>query len=211
MGENTNKQLKTLGNICLGGVIYGFATNYFIFPHDIILGGTSGVAVILSHLLPFSAGKYSVVLNAFLLILGLLILGKEIAGRTLLGSTITTIAIGAFDMFAHSSSPWIENPVLSTIVGSALIAIASGILFYVKSSSGGTDIVALIVQKYSSLHIGRCLFLTDVLIVAIGCIYFEPKVIIASILGFLIKVLGIDFMISRINKMFIRAMIKERK
>ena len=126
--------------------------NVFLFPHDIILGGTSGVAVILNHLFSFSAA-----------------------------------------------------------IGSGLIAVASGILFYVNSSSGGTDIIALIIQKYSSLHIGRCLFLTDILIVAIGCIWSDSKVIIASIVGFLIKVFGIDFIMNRINKILIRKALIERR
>ncbi len=211
MRENMSKELGTLGTISFGSVIYGFATSYFIFPHNIILGGTSGIAVILNRFLSFSAGTYSVVLNSLLLILGVIFLGKGMAGRTLFGSTMTTIAIGIFDMFSNASNPWIENSVLSTIIGSALIAVASALMFYVKSSSGGTDIVALIVQKYSSLNIGRCLFLTDVLIVIFGCICFEPKVIVASVLGFLIKVFGIDFMISKINKMLIRRILKERK
>ena len=211
MSENTKKYVSEVAIICLGSLIYGFATIYFIFPHNVILGGTSGVAVILNYFLSFSAAKYQVVMNVFLLILGVIILGKEMAGRTLLGSTMTTIAIGAFEALPHSSSPWIENSVISTIIGCGLIAIASGILFYVKSSSGGTDIVALIIQKYSSFHIGRCLFLTDILIVAFGCICSEPKVIAVSILGFLIKVFGIDFIITRINKILIGKLIKERK
>ena len=211
MRENLNNNLSMFASICFGSVIYAFATNYFIFPHDVILGGTSGISVILNHLLSLSAGKYLVLLNMFLLILGLFILGKEMAVRTMLGSTITTIAIGAFDVLPPSEGPWIENSVVSTMIGSGLIAIASGILFYAKSSSGGTDIIALIVQKYSSLHIGRCLFLTDILIVALGCIWSGSKVIVASIVGFLIKVFGIDFIISRINKILLGKLIKARK
>ena len=210
MRENANSSLGAVVWICIGSLIYGFATNYFIFPHDVVLGGTSGLAVILNHIFAFSSGKWSVVLNVFIIILGLLTLGKEMAVRTLLGSIMTTVAIGAFDALPHPSKAWIENSIFSTILGCLLIALASGILFYVKSSSGGTDTIALIVQKYSSLHIGRCLFLTDVIIVVLGCIWSESTIIIASILGFLIKVFGIDFVVGRINKMRIRKMINNK-
>lgn len=130
---------------------------------------------------------------------------------TLLGSIMTTVAIGLFDALPQLSHPLIENCIISAAIGSGLIAVASGILFYVNSSSGGTDIIALIIQKYSSLHIGRCLFLTDILIVAIGCIWSDSKVIIASIVGFLIKVFGIDFIMNRINKILIRKALIERR
>jgi uncharacterized membrane-anchored protein YitT (DUF2179 family) len=68
-------------------------------------------------------------------------------------------------------------------------------MFYVNSSSGGTDIIALILKKFSNLHIGRALLITDVLIVLVGGIFFYRDMLFSSALGFLVKTLGIDAVI----------------
>ena len=89
---------------------------------------------------------------------------------------------------------------LSGAVGAAVIAVASGIMFYVDSSSGGTDVIALIVQKYSRIRIGKALLITDILIVIAGGLVSGMMVFLSSLLGFLIKTFGIDFVISAIRK-----------
>lgn len=80
-----------------------------------------------------------------------------------------------------------------------MIAIASGIMFYVDSSSGGTDIVALIVRKYSKINIGKSLLITDFLIVIIGGILSGYIILLSSFAGLLIKTFGIDFIIGIIQ------------
>jgi uncharacterized membrane-anchored protein YitT (DUF2179 family) len=72
-------------------------------------------------------------------------------------------------------------------------------LFYVKSSSGGTDIIALIIQKFSSIQIGKALLLTDVLIVVVGGVVSGWHIAVSSFVGLLIKTLGIDLMIKLIK------------
>ena len=81
-----------------------------------------------------------------------------------------------------------------------VIAVASGIMFYVDSSSGGTDIIALIVKKFSNIKIGKALLITDVLIVLVGGVLSGLTIFLSSFLGLLIKTLGIDLVISIISK-----------
>ena len=88
----------------------------------------------------------------------------------------------------------------SAIIGASIIAVASGIMFYIDSSSGGTDIIALIVRKYSKLDIGKALLVTDVLIVIVGGILSGLTIAVCSFIGLLIKTLGIDLIISLIKK-----------
>ena len=68
-------------------------------------------------------------------------------------------------------------------------------MFYVKSSSGGTDIIALIVQKYSNINIGRALLITDFLIVIVGGIVSGYIILVSSFIGLIIKTFGIDYVI----------------
>ena len=200
MNEKIVKFIKEYSLILLGSALYAAGMVIFIFPQSIVLGGTSGISVILTAFLPFSPGTILAVINVLLLVLAFFILGKEMAVKTFVGSMLTTVFVSLLEALLEFDTPLISNPYISTLIGAAAIAVASGIMFYVDSSSGGTDIVALIVQKFSSLKIGRALFLTDILIVTLGGIVSSWAILLASSIGFLVKVLGIDGVIWLIKK-----------
>lgn len=187
--------------IFAGSVLYAASTVLFVFPHSLLLGGTSGISVILESFLPFSAGSILMMINFSLLILAFLILGKGMAVKTLIGSTLTTLFIGVFEKFLVLASPLIANPFVSALTGAGIIAVASAIMFYIDSSSGGTDIVALIVQKFSKIRIGRALLITDILIVLIGGLLSGFAILVASAMGLFVKTFGIDFVIARIRRL----------
>lgn len=193
-------QIKTYCLILLGGFLYAVSTLLFIFPHSLLLGGTSGISVILESFLHVSPGKILMVINTFLIVLAFLVLGKQMGIRTLVGSVVTTVLIGALEEVLVRDQAIIANPILSAVVGASIIAAASGIMFYVDSSSGGTDVIALIIRKYSSIQIGKALLVTDILIVIAGGILSGAVIFCGSFLGLLIKTLGIDFMIAAIRK-----------
>ena len=197
---NSKHLLKEFLLIFLGSIIYALSTVLFIFPHSLLLGGTSGISVVLSRFLTFSPGIILTIINLTLVVLAFLILGKDMAVKTLVGSILTTVFIGVLEKPLSLEVPLVSNICLSTIVGATLIAIASGIMFYVDSSSGGTDIIALIVKKFSNIKIGKALLITDVLIVLAGGVLSGLTIFLSSFLGLLIKTLGIDLVISIISK-----------
>ena len=192
---------KEISNYCLivfGSILYAVATVAFIFPHSLLLGGTSGISVILNAYIPFSPGVILVAINCMLIIAAFIILGKEMAVKTFVGSALTTVFVGVFEKNFNGEAV-ISNIYISAFVGAALIALASGIMFYVKSSSGGTDIIALIVQKYSNINIGKALLITDFLIVIVGGIVSGYIILASSFIGLLIKTFGIDYVIELIQ------------
>ena len=193
------KEICNYSLIVFGSVLYAIATVFFIFPHSLLLGGTSGISVILNTYIPFSPGTILIIINFSLIAAAFIILGKEMAIKTLAGSLLTTVFIGAVEKISNGMAV-IPNVYLSAFAGAALIALASGIMFYVKSSSGGTDIIALVIQKYSSINIGKALLLTDFLIVIIGGILSGYTILVSSFIGLLIKTFGIDFVIELIKK-----------
>lgn len=186
--------------ILLGSILYAVSTLLFIFPHNLLLGGTSGISVILEAFLYFSPGRILTVINSILVILAFILLGKDMGTKTLIGSVLTTAAIGILEPVLIWETAIVPNRFLSAAIGAGIIAIASGIMFYVDSSSGGTDIIALIIKKYSDIKIGKALLITDVLIVIVGGIVSGITVFLSSFLGLLIKTLGIDFVIGIIKK-----------
>ena len=186
--------------ILIGSILYAASTLLFIFPHKVLLGGTSGISVILESFLPFSPGTILMVMNFLVIVLAFVLLGRDMAVRTLVGSTLTTLAVGLLEKPLTLNHALISNPYLSALTGACIIAVASGIMFYVRSSSGGTDIIALIVQKFSKISIGKALLVTDVLIVIVGGLLSGIAIFIASAIGLLVKTFGIDFVIGQIKK-----------
>ena len=193
-------EIKNYLLIILGSVLYAVGTVLFIFPHSLLLGGTSGISVILNAYLPFSPGDILVVINFSLLVLAFVVLGKEMAVKTFVGSGLTTLFVGLAEKVFSSNAAVIPNCFASSVTGAMIIAVASGIMFYVNSSSGGTDIIALIVKKYFKINIGRALLLTDFLIVIIGGFLSGYIIAISSLLGLMIKTYGIDYVIYIISE-----------
>ena len=186
--------------IVLGSLLYAVSTLLFIFPKGLLLGGTSGISVILEAFLPFTPGTILTVINLALIVLAFVVLGREMAVKTLVGSVLTTAFVGLLETPLTLGRPLVGNAFLSAVIGALIIAVASGVMFYVDSSSGGTDVVALIVRKFSGIHIGRALLLTDVLIVIVGGVIAGWTVLFASFVGLLIKTLGIDLVIATIKR-----------
>lgn len=199
--NNFGKNVLDYILIVVAGILYGISTILFIFPTGLLLGGTSGISVILTAFLPFSPGTIIVILNFLLIVLAFIVLGTKMGLRTFVGATVTTLFIGAFEKLFVFAKDINMSPYLSAIIGAVVIAMASGIMFYVDSSSGGTDIVALIVKKFSNLKIGVALLITDFLIVLVGGILSGITILISSFMGLVIKTLGIDLVISIIKKL----------
>ena len=191
--------------IMLGSTLYAVSTVLFIFPHSLLLGGTSGISVILTFFLTFSPASILMIINFLLILVAFVVLGKDMGLKTFVGSTLTTVFAGVFEKILQFNEPIISNPYLSAVIGAGIIAIASGVMFYVRSSSGGTDVIALIIQKFSSVKIGKALLLTDVLIVIAGGLLSNWVILLSSFLGLLVKTLGIDLVISQ------NAKLKNRK
>lgn len=192
--------------ILLASVLYAIGTVWFIFPHGLFLGGTSGISVILTAFLKASPGVLLFIINMALLALAFLLLGRRIAFKTLLGSSATAVCIALVERYLTPAEPLIPSLLLSATVGALILAVAGGVLFFVGSSSGGTDIVALIVQRFSRIrNIGRALFVTDVLIVLVGGILTNVPMLLCSLLGLFLKTLGIDVLVALLARLLLLA------
>ncbi len=200
MKIDLKNELKTYLLITVGSLLYAVGTVFFIFPNGLLLGGTSGISVILEAFLPFSPGTILMVINFLLLILAFFVFGSSMAVKNVVGSVFTTGFVGLLEALARLEGPVVSNHLLSGCIGAAIIAVASGVMFYVDASSGGTDIIALIVRKYAKIDIGKALLATDFLIVVVGGILSGWVIGLCSFVGLLIKTLGIDAVIALIRK-----------
>lgn len=179
--------------IMLGCLIYAAALCIYVYPRSFTFGGTSGLSVLLAALLPLPASVFTVILNTVLMVLALLLLGRQFTLRTLVGSVLTTCSIGWIDLLPFLNrvrTPWVWTDLVLAVFW---IAVATVLLFSVNASSGGTDIIALIItNKKPSLPVGRALFCSDILIVAGAFLLFGWQTGVCSVAGLILKALFVD-------------------
>ena len=200
MSENFKREAKSVLFILLGCIVYSLGTVCFIFPNGLLLGGTSGVSIILTSIWSITPGTMLSIINLTLLVVAFFVLGKGVAVKTLVGSIFTIFFISFLERVFAFEKPLIVNNFHAAIIGAVLVAIASGLIFYVDASSGGTDIIALIVHKYWKINVGRALLITDFFIVVAGGVLSGWIIGLSSLIGLLIKTFGIDFVLSIIQK-----------
>lgn len=172
----------------------------FKFPNNYSFGGVSGIAIVLSALLPFSAGTINLVINMLLLVLGFVFLGKGFGIKTTYVSILMSVGLSLMEKIFPLREPLTNEPVLELVFAIFLPAFSAAVLFNIGASGGGTDIVAMIMKKYTKMsNIGMPLFLIDLVIVIMACFIFDIKTGLFSLTGLLAKSLVIDSVIENIN------------
>ncbi|MDE6772711.1 MAG: YitT family protein [Muribaculaceae bacterium] len=154
--------------IVLGLMLYSLGFCAFILPHEVVIGGLSGVGTLVYFatrgMVPVAVTQYAC--NLVLLSFAFKIVGKTFVMRTIFGATVLSLCIGAVEgFFMGLGHPIIEDISMSAILGGILCGIGIGTVFIHNGSSGGTDIVAAMVSKVSNVSIGRTMIYTDMLIV----------------------------------------------
>ena len=194
----------------LGIILITIGIYFFKAPNGFATGGVSGIAIMLAKL-PFShtygltQSIYLLIMNVALLIIGVIILGKQCGIRTFYCSIMLSLENLVLEYFVpiesiSEASTLTEQPLMELIYSTLLIAIGSAILFRYNASSGGTDIVALILKKYTSMNVGIALLITDLLIAcSTFLVYDDVTVGLYALLGLFAKVFIIDDILDSMN------------
>lgn len=180
-------------------IIIAIGVHFFKFPNDFNFGGVAGLAVLISTTGMITASTFNLITNLLLLILGCFFLGKKFITRTAYCSIILSLMISGLEWVCPLASPLTNDPMLELCFAIAIPAVGSAILFNLNSSSGGMDIIAMILKKYTSFNIGSALMICNVLITAGSFILFDIKTALYSVVGLAISSLVIDNVIESIN------------
>lgn len=183
----------------IAAIVMVVGVYFFKFPNHFSFGGVSGFSIVLAELLPHTPGSINLVINIVLLIIGFIIFGKDFGIKTTYITLIVSIGPSVLEKLYPMDAPLTDQPVLELLFAIALPAFSSAIFFNLGASSGGTDIIAMILKKYSKVDIGTALFLTDVVIVIMACFVFNIKTGLFSLVGLLAKSLVVDETIENIN------------
>ncbi len=192
--------ILNVGTLVLAAGVY-----FFKAPNNFATGGVSGLSIILAKFLePLTDGflgqpEIMVIINVLLLILGFIFLGRGCTFKTAYCSLVYTFEQWLFK-FIPIKLPFTDEVFLEFVYAMLLTGAGSAIIFNCKASSGGTDIVALIIKKYTKIKVGVALLITDFLIAASTFFIFGVQTGLFSILGLFAKAFLVDGVIESIGK-----------
>lgn len=179
--------------------IMAIGVYFFKFTNNFCFGGVTGAAVVFAKITPLSASMFSFIVNMILLIIGFIFLGKKFAIKTTYATLLLSGLLLLFEHLMPLDKPLSNEPTLELVFAITLPAIASALLFYDGASSGGTDVIAMIVKKYTHVQdIGFALFITELVMIIIACFVFDIKTALYSFVGLTLKSFLIDAIIENI-------------
>ena len=146
-----------------------------------------------------NASDFTFIINMVLLLMGFLVFGRKFGIKTTYTSILLSLSLSLLERIYPMKMPFTNEPMLELCFAIALPALGSAILFNIGASSGGTDIIAMVLKKYTNVNIGKGLLLSDLLITAAGCFVFDIKTGLFSFLGLTIKSFMVDGVIESIN------------
>ena len=196
----TAENLKKFLLVNLGVFLLTTGVYFFKLPNNFSTGGVSGISILLGNFVPISTASLMAVINVALLVVGYIFIGREFGFWTTYCSLMYSLETWILEKAYPMTAPFTDQPLLELVFAMMLPGLGSALLFYCNASSGGTDIVAMILKKYTSISdIGKALFASDSVIALAACFLFGVETGMFSILGLFLKAFVVDSVIESIN------------
>ena len=204
-----NEKIKSVLLIILGNFIFSLAVAYFILPYNILSGGSAGIAIIIEELFSINATVVIDILIFSTFVLGYFILGEKFALKTVVSSIVYPIFLTILSYFPYHIE---ADLMLITIYASVLTGVGLALVLREDASTGGTDIPALILHKYSGLSIPVSLFITDAIIALVGILVFSVQdVMVGLVYVYLTNYVINKLMVPKTDRAVSLLIISEKK
>ena len=200
--QSKNK-LRDLLLMSLGSALVAIGVYFFKFPNHFSMGGVSGLSILLGRLIPaevITPGLINTAINMVFLLIGFTVLNKGFGFRTVYCSLFYSVLVQILEHVCPLNGTLTDQKLLELFFAVILPALGSALLFNLNASTGGTDIMAMILKKFTGLDVGRALLVSDVLIAAAGFILFDVETGLASLLGLALKSVMVDSVIESLNR-----------
>lgn len=184
-----------------GTLIVALGVYFFKIPNNFSTGGVTGIAIVISKFLPWiSTGSLVFLFNMLLLGVGFVFLSRKFGFATVYASTLMSVVVWVLERVYPMEAPFTDEPLLELVFAVGLPALGSALLFNIGASTGGTDIIAMLLKKYTSIDIGKALLAADFIVALSACFVFGIRTGLFSILGLLMKSMLVDSVIEGINQ-----------
>jgi uncharacterized membrane-anchored protein YitT (DUF2179 family) len=180
-------KLKNALLILIGCAIMGLAYALFLIPHHFVPGGVSGIAIIANYFAGLPVGALIIVLNVPIFLLGLKTMGKKYVVNSLAGMVVSSVFIDLFHTVLKLR-PATDNAVLAAIYGGVMLGVGLGIVFRGRASTGGSDIIGMVVSKHTGMSLGFGIMIADFVIISASGLAFGS--LEAPLYGYLVLFLS---------------------
>ena len=192
--------IREFGMITIAMFFVAVGVYFFLVPSGIVVGSVSGLALVLSQLINVSMSAITFVLNAVLLIIGFIFIGKEFGAKTVYTSMLLPFFLAVFEYIVPINESLTGNSVYDLASYILILAMGQALLFNVNASSGGLDIVAKIINKYTHMEIGKAVTIAGMAIALSSILVYDIGTLIVSILGTYANGQAVDYFVDGFNK-----------
>lgn len=180
---NTKEKLLDFLSITAATVIVAAAVFFFLVPSRVSVGSISGLALVLSNLIPLSVSAWTMIMNIVLLIFGFLVIGTDFGIKTVYTSLLLPIVMGIFEVLLPNNQSLTGDQALDVIGYCFFVSIGLSMLFNRNASSGGLDIIAKFLNKFLHMDFGKAMGAAGMAVALSSALVYDTKTVILSILG----------------------------
>lgn len=192
-----NKSIKKIVIILLGCLIMSVAARFFNIPLNIAAGGVTGFSQVLHSIIPgLNIGLIMLVCNIALFVLGYISLGKEFGIFTIIGSLSYSAFVAVFESLVVIDEPILEDTLANLILGAVFMGVGLALVFKQNASSGGTDVIAKILEKHFGMSVSKGMLIADAAIIAFAGLIFGLQSGIYAFLSLYITTFVLDHVIA---------------
>ena len=187
--------LKDFLLITIGILLVAISVVYFFEPNNIAAGGITGLAIVINHYIPFiSIGPLVLIMDVTLFVIALIVIGPKFGAKSIYCSFLLSTSMWVMQKFFPFTIT--NDLMLATIFGTLIAAAGMAIVFNANASSGGTDIIAKILNKFFHFNIGKSLLMVDFLVTLLGAITFGINIGLYGLLSVIVNGVVIDKIIA---------------
>ncbi len=186
MKKPWQKNLETVLGVLIGNIVLAFTVAAFMVPHGIIMGGATGIGLTISHYLPIQLSLVILVVNACLFLLGAVTLGKKFVITTIASTFLYPASLSVMQAIPGITR-LTDNIMLATLYGGALLGLGVGMIVRVGSSTGGTDILALVFNKWFHISVAVLMYIVDFTVLGAQMLFSDTEQIMYGILALVIE------------------------
>lgn len=194
------KIIKEYLIVTFATLLIAIAIYFFMIPSNVVIGSISGLSMVISNLIPIPMSVILFAFNAILLIIGFMFLGREFGAKTVYSALSLPIMLSVFETVFPNNASLTNDIIIDTVCYLLLVSIAQAILFHINASSGGTDIIAKLMNRYLHVDIGNAIAFSGICIALTSVFVYDTKTVVLGLLATYANGIVVDNYINGFNR-----------
>jgi uncharacterized membrane-anchored protein YitT (DUF2179 family) len=192
--------IKEYSIVTIGTLIVATGVFFFMLPSNVVAGSLTGLVMVLANFIPIKISVLTFIFNIGLLLIGFIFVGREFGGKTVYSSIIMPVFLGIYEFAFPNFKSLTDDVLLDTICYILIVSVGVALLFNVNASSGGLDIVAKILNKYTHIELGKAMTIAGMVTALSSALVYDTKILVLSVLATYANGIVLDNFIDGYNR-----------